>query len=125
MSDDTNKTDGGENERRSRLREIQRELVQVDAEAPPREKPADLNQILNEVLSQKQQRKHQLKAIKQFFDDPSQFGIDADDVPHSSSREEILERHKELTYRSRLLRSVLSVLRREAEKLDSKTASDT
>ncbi len=106
------------NTRRARLQEIQRELVEVDAKAGPREKPAELNELLTDLLSKKKRRKHQLKAIKEFFDDPSQFGVDADEIPHSSTREEILERHKELSYRAGLLRSVLGVLRKEAAALD-------
>lgn len=108
--------------RRKRLQQIQRELEQVDAEAGRTQKPAQLNEVLGKLLSKKQRRKHQLRAIKEFFDDPSQFGVDAHDVPHSSTREEILERHAELTYRVRLLRSVLGVLHKEVKALDDLTA---
>ncbi|MEM9056705.1 MAG: hypothetical protein AAGD86_04470 [Pseudomonadota bacterium] len=122
MSDDDKTADDTAPEpghQRERLRDIQRELVQVDEDAGPRESPPDLNKLLGDVLASKQQRKHQLKAIKEFFDDPSKFGVDADEVPHSSTREEILERHAELSYRTSLLRSVLKVLRREAANLDA------
>ncbi len=98
-----------------------------DKPAPERDAPAgeaqaqgdELNQMLGDLLAKKKRRKYQLNIIKDFFEEPEKYGVDADDVPHSSTREEMLARHSELTYRIALLKSVLRVLERKRAELGS------
>jgi hypothetical protein len=73
----------------------------------------ELNAFIKQLVDRREQRRHQLGIIQDFFENPVEFGIEADVVPSGTPLEEIRERKKELRYRIDLLRSVLEALEGE------------
>ena len=73
----------------------------------------ELNDFIKELVNRREQRRHQLEIIQDFFENPVEFGIQADEIPSGTPLEEIRERKKELRYRIDLLRSVLEALEGE------------
>jgi hypothetical protein len=113
--------------RQHRLLEIREGLPgQAHASAPTAAPPAagsgaggessqggELNDFIKQLVDRREQRRHQLGIIQEFFENPVEFGIEADVVPSGTPLEEIRERKKELRYRIDLLRSVLEALEGE------------
>jgi hypothetical protein len=105
--------------RQHRLLEI-RGAVQAEAPASAPASPlpgatqgGELNDFIKQLVDKRQQRRHQLEIIQDFFENPVEFGIEADVIPSGTPLEEIRERKKELRYRIDLLRSVLEALEGE------------
>jgi hypothetical protein len=73
----------------------------------------ELNDFIKQLVDRREQRRHQLEIIQDFFENPVEFGIQADEIPSGTPLEEIRERKKELRYRIDLLRSVLEALEGE------------
>jgi hypothetical protein len=73
----------------------------------------ELNDFIKQLVNRREQRRHQLEIIQDFFENPVEFGIQADEIPSGTPLEEIRERKKELRYRIDLLRSVLEALEGE------------
>ena len=73
----------------------------------------ELNDVIKQLVDRRSQRRHQLEIIQDFFENPVEFGIEADVIPSGTPLEEIRERKKELRYRIDLLRSVLDALEGE------------
>jgi hypothetical protein len=113
--------------RQHRLLEIREGLpdrgaAPVPATAPPASGAAaagdssqggELNDFIRQLVDRREQRRHQLGIIQDFFENPVEFGVEADVVPSGTPLEEIRERKKELRYRIDLLRSVLEALEGE------------
>ena len=74
---------------------------------------SELNDFIKQLVDRREQRRHQLEIIQDFFENPVEFGIEADVIPSGTPLEEIRERKKELRYRIDLLRSVLEALEGE------------
>ena len=73
----------------------------------------ELNDFIKQLVDRRAQRRHQLEIIQDFFENPVEFGVQADEIPSGTPLEEIRERKKELRYRIDLLRSVLEALEGE------------
>jgi hypothetical protein len=107
--------------RKHRLLEIRetqtRALAPLPAPAVPPVAAAgqgeELNNFIKQLVDRRSQRRHQLEIIQDFFENPVEFGIEADVIPSGTPLEEIRERKKELRYRIDLLRSVLEALEGE------------
>jgi hypothetical protein len=86
---------------------------QLGGEAKPNSQGGELNDFIRQLVDRREQRRHQLEIIQDFFENPVEFGIEADVIPSGTPLEEIRERKKELRYRIDLLRSVLEALEGE------------
>ena len=82
-------------------------------EAKASSQGGELNDFIRQLVDRREQRRHQLEIIQDFFENPVEFGIEADVIPSGTPLEEIRERKKELRYRIDLLRSVLEALEGE------------
>jgi|SoiMethySBSTD1v2_1073268.scaffolds.fasta_scaffold158317_3 hypothetical protein len=85
----------------------------LEGEAKPNSQGGELNDFIRQLVDRREQRRHQLEIIQDFFENPVEFGIEADVIPSGTPLEEIRERKKELRYRIDLLRSVLEALEGE------------
>ena len=85
----------------------------VEGAAKPSSQGGELNDFIRQLVDRREQRRHQLEIIQDFFENPVEFGIEADVIPSGTPLEEIRERKKELRYRIDLLRSVLEALEGE------------
>jgi hypothetical protein len=84
-----------------------------EAAVSPGGEGRELNDFIKQLVNRREQRRHQLEIIQDFFENPVEFGIQADEIPSGTPLEEIRERKKELRYRIDLLRSVLEALEGE------------
>lgn len=84
-----------------------------EAAVPAGGQGRELNDFIKQLVNRREQRRHQLEIIQDFFENPVEFGIQADEIPSGTPLEEIRERKKELRYRIDLLRSVLEALEGE------------
>ena len=104
--------------RQRRLLELREGLppsapTQDDLGLPAGGQGRELNDFIKQLVDRRAQRRHQLEIIQDFFENPVEFGIQADEIPSGTPLEEIRERKKELRYRIDLLRSVLEALEGE------------
>jgi hypothetical protein len=84
-----------------------------EGEAKATSQGGQLNDLIRQLVDRREQRRHQLGIIQDFFENPVEFGIEADVIPSGTPLQEIRERKKELRYRIDLLRSVLEALEAE------------
>jgi hypothetical protein len=101
--------------RRQRLAAIRDTRPKPIASAPDTTEGGELNKFIKDLVEQKRQRKHQLQIIQDFFQNPIQFGVKLNEIPTSTTPEEINERKKELEYRIDLLNTVLDLLKKELQ----------
>lgn len=66
----------------------------------------------------------QMRHLHDFLNNPTPFDLKDEPLTTSSSAEEIEERRAELTYQSKLLRSLLSVIEDELKKLERVTPEE-
>ena len=85
----------------------------AEGEAKASSEGGELNDFIRQLVDRREQRRHQLGIIQDFFENPVEFGIEADVIPSGTPLQEIRERKKELRYRIDLLRSVLEALEAE------------
>jgi hypothetical protein len=110
--------EAGTRARQLRLLEIREAMPAAAApaaapDAPGRTQGGELNDFIRTLVDRREQRRHQLEIIRDFFENPVAFGVQADVIPSGTPLEEIRERKKELRYRIDLLRSVLDALEGE------------
>lgn len=122
---------GADTQRRERLRELaQQASGEHGPEGPtasaPETPPATLADVqaaeivgfVEDLVARDRKRRQQLGILKQFLDNPVDFGLDTEVVPTSSTPAEIAQRRKELQYKIDLLRNLLELMQSELTMLD-------
>jgi hypothetical protein len=105
-----------ENEQGATAAPVAPESVAGQGAAEHKEPTSDaekLNAFLKEMSERRKNRKHQLQIIQDFLDNPVEFGVEVDYIPHGTPLSELRQRRRELHYRIALLRSVLEAFEGE------------
>lgn len=91
-------------------------------DAPPVGESGDegeeINAFLKTLVDKRKARHHQLQVIQDFFENPVEFGVEIDFIPSGTPLSEIKARKKELSYRVKLLNSVLDAFQGELAMLE-------
>ena len=66
----------------------------LEGEAKPNSQGGELNDFIRQLVDRREQRRHQLEIIQDFFENPVEFGIEADVIPSGTPLEEIRERRR-------------------------------
>lgn len=78
----------------------------------------EINSFLKTLVDKRKARHHQLQIIQDFFENPVEFGVEIDYIPSGTPLSEIKTRKKELSYRVKLLNSVLDAFQGELSMLE-------